>query len=107
MHTVLFIMSILLSLNLASALFHLIPGAFRLDEIIPEKYLNIALAVFGGVYLFFIIERLLRFAMVIRFVFIESAIVPTKETRNVRRVRCCARIMVLYILGRQVVKKFL
>lgn len=51
---------------LASALFHLIPGAFRLDEIIPEKYLNIALAVFGGVYLFFIIERLLRFAMVIR-----------------------------------------
>ena len=81
MHTVLLIMSILFSLNLASALFHLIPGAFRLDEIIPEKYLNIALAVFGGVYLFFIIERLLRFAMVIRFVFIESAIVPTKETR--------------------------
>ena len=51
---------------LASALFHLIPGAFGLDELIPEKYLTIALAVFGGVYLFFIIERLLRFAMVIR-----------------------------------------
>lgn len=51
---------------LASALFHLIPGAFALDEIIPDKYLTIALAVFGGVYLFFIIERLLRFGMVIR-----------------------------------------
>ena len=61
------------SLNLASALFHLIPGAFALDEIIPEKYLHIALAVFGGVYLFFIIERLLRFAMVIRIVFNESS----------------------------------
>ena len=55
----------------ASALFHLIPGAFGLDELIPEKYLTIALAVFGGVYLFFIIERLLRFAMVIRRVFLN------------------------------------
>ena len=55
----------------ASALFHLIPGAFGLDELIPEKYLTIALAIFGGAYLFFIIERLLRFAMVIRSVMFD------------------------------------
>ena len=39
-----------------SALFHLIPAAFEL-----ENKLNISLALFGGIYLFFIIEQVLKF----------------------------------------------
>ena len=39
-----------------SALFHLIPAAFEL-----ENKLNISLALFGGIYLFFIIEHVLKF----------------------------------------------
>ena len=39
-----------------SALFHLIPAAFEL-----ENKLNISLALFGGIYLFFIIEHILKF----------------------------------------------
>ena len=39
-----------------SALFHLIPAAFEL-----ENKLNISLALFGGIYLFFIIEQILKF----------------------------------------------
>ena len=39
-----------------SALFHLIPAAFDL-----ENKLNISLALFGGIYLFFIIEQVLKF----------------------------------------------
>merc|ERR1719219_1270806 len=59
----------------SSAVFHLIPGAFRLgeahesvdgkcDEMFPHhNYLNISLTIFGGIYLFFIIERLLKIVM--------------------------------------------
>ena len=41
-----------------SSLFHLIPAAFELED-----KLNISLALFGGIYLFFIIERVLKFSM--------------------------------------------
>ncbi len=55
---------------IASSLFHLIPAAFALQDLLPpsrhHSYLNISLSVGAGVYLFFIIERILRFAMVVR-----------------------------------------
>lgn len=49
-----------------SAVFHLIPSAFRLAEspMYPHhSYLNISLTIWAGLYLFFIIERLLKIFM--------------------------------------------
>jgi len=49
-----------------SAIFHLIPSAFRLAEssMYPHhSYLNISLTIWAGLYLFFIIERLLKIVM--------------------------------------------
>eukprot|EP00095_Tigriopus_kingsejongensis_P002521 maker-scaffold838_size90379-snap-gene-0.10 protein:Tk02521 transcript:maker-scaffold838_size90379-snap-gene-0.10-mRNA-1 annotation:"zinc transporter zip14" len=49
-----------------SAVFHLIPSAFSLSEVsfFPHhSYLNISLVIFGGIYLFFIIERFLKMVM--------------------------------------------
>lgn len=49
-----------------SAVFHLIPSAFRLSEMemYPHhSYLNISLTVWAGLYLFFIIERFLKIFM--------------------------------------------
>jgi zinc transporter 14 len=49
-----------------SAVFHLIPSAFRLAELelYPHhSYLNISLTIWAGLYLFFIIERFLKIFM--------------------------------------------
>jgi len=49
-----------------SAVFHLIPSAFRLAdlEMYPHhSYLNISLSIWAGLYLFFIIERFLKIFM--------------------------------------------
>ena len=47
-----------------SALFHLIPSAFSLADHYPHHdYLTISLVIWSGVYLFFIIERLLKIFM--------------------------------------------
>merc|ERR1719369_2282789 len=49
-----------------SAVFHLIPSAFRLSEMdmYPHhNYLNISLTIWAGLYLFFIIERFLKIFM--------------------------------------------
>lgn len=47
-----------------SALFHLIPSAFRLSDVtVNHSYLNVSLTIWGGVYLFFMIERFLKIFM--------------------------------------------
>ena len=49
-----------------SALFHLIPAAFSLSEVsfFPHhSYLNVSIMIFGGVYMFFVIERMLKMIM--------------------------------------------
>ena len=49
-----------------SAVFHLIPSAFRLADIemfSHHSYLNISLSIWAGLYLFFIIERFLKIFM--------------------------------------------
>ena len=49
-----------------SAVFHLIPSAFRLADIdlyLHHSYLNISLSIWAGLYLFFIIERFLKIFM--------------------------------------------
>ncbi|TRY75774.1 hypothetical protein TCAL_13876 [Tigriopus californicus] len=49
-----------------SAVFHLIPSAFSLSEVTffpHHSYLNISLVIFGGIYMFFIIERILKMIM--------------------------------------------
>ena len=47
-----------------SALFHLIPSAFSLADYFPHHdYLVISLVVWFGIYLFFIIERILKIFM--------------------------------------------
>jgi len=56
----------------SSSVFHLIPEAFSLgeargkdgEELFPHhNYLNIALTILGGIYLFFVVERLLKIVM--------------------------------------------
>lgn len=47
-------------------MFHLIPSAFSLSEVTffpHHSYLNISLVIFGGIYMFFIIERILKMIM--------------------------------------------
>ena len=47
-----------------SAVFHLIPSAFRLADFYPHhSYLYTSLSVFGGMYGFFVIERFLKMFM--------------------------------------------
>ena len=49
-----------------SAVFHLIPSAFRLADVemfSHHSYLNISLSIWAGLYLFFIIERFLKIFM--------------------------------------------
>ncbi|CAB4056822.1 SLC39A14 [Lepeophtheirus salmonis] len=47
-----------------SALFHLIPSAFLLADFYHHHaYLNTSIYIFGGVYLFFIIERVMKIVM--------------------------------------------
>jgi len=49
-----------------SSVFHLIPSAFRLSEsrLFPHhSYLSVSLAIWGGLYLFFLIERALKIVM--------------------------------------------
>lgn len=47
-----------------SAVFHLIPQAFKLNETDKEHtYLNISLVICGGVWMFFMVERILKFIM--------------------------------------------
>ena len=54
---------------LGSAIFHLIPSAFKLSEVefFPHhSYLTISLVVWGGIYGFFVIERLLKIFMEVK-----------------------------------------
>ncbi|ODN00585.1 Zinc transporter ZIP14 [Orchesella cincta] len=47
-----------------SAVFHLLPQALRLAEHDPDhEYLNISLYIVGGIWLFFMVERILKFIM--------------------------------------------
>lgn len=47
-----------------SALFHLIPSAFRLADVtVNHSYLEVSLVIWGGIYLFFIIERFMKIFM--------------------------------------------
>merc|ERR1719219_2918160 len=82
----------------SSAVFHLIPGAFRLgeahesvdgkcDEMFPHhNYLNISLTIFGGIYLFFIIERLLKIVMDARARRAEEVMVEHSHSHSVETV---------------------
>ena len=52
---------------LGSAVFHLIPSAYKLGDLVAHHaYLEISLVIFGGIYMFFIIERLLKMIMDIK-----------------------------------------
>ena len=47
-----------------SALFHLIPSAFRLADVtVNHSYLDVSLVIWSGTYLFFLIERFLKMFM--------------------------------------------
>jgi len=47
-----------------SALFHLIPSAFRLADVtVNHSYLEVSLVIWSGIYLFFLIERFLKIFM--------------------------------------------
>ncbi len=52
-----------------SAIFHLIPSAFLLSDVAffpHHSYLSVSLVIFGGIYGFFIIERLLKMFMEVK-----------------------------------------
>ncbi len=49
-----------------SSIFHLIPAAFSLsdmDHFSQHEYLNVAVVIWAGVYLFFLVEKTLKFVM--------------------------------------------